>query len=356
MECFDKELSEPIRFKNPSGALLARLVLSPDADLGLNIKTLDVIISIIRTPEFNSREVTFDCSGDIYEHVARVRAATEASTASRSLVVSKPAQDPSPVLPCGISEVIVDGVIDVLKAEMLYGTASLRLQLGGIGQIARERRYDMSRVATTGTLASCSLVHLSWLSRARRALGVILMARDRRLSLPIQNPCFGSWTREMQVDLQYHETVGRLAVVLRRLSSLHFLQLNLSAAYLNQSNATMNCNALSPLYVLDELVISLPSSTRHDIIRSFCEISLPSLRTIRFEGICSQPFISGAIIPNLFLSLFSMPSLQSLCVHEMYRPSAADHYLHISHIEWKRDIRGSITLNELAFRDEAPHN
>lgn len=63
-----------------------------------------------------------------------------------------------------------------------------------------------------------------------------------------------------------------------------------------------------------------------------------------------EPSISSTVIPILFSELFSMPSLQSLCVHEMYRPSAADHYLHISHIEWKRDIGGSITLNELACR------
>lgn len=136
-------------------------------------------------------------------------------------------------------------------------------------------------------------------------------------------------------------TSNPVGLIFRRVPSLQFLQINLRGVYWTQSSPTIICNALSSLHVLGELVVSFDSSTPHDIVRSFCDISLPSLRTVRFEGIRAELYVPRPVIPDLFSSLFSMPSLRSLHIQERTPTNI------ITYIEWTRDIGGSIVINKL---------
>ena len=69
-ECFDEFKQSKIRFENASDALLAKLFLKID---GLPLAMFESILSTIRNPSFNTKEITFNGLGDFCSYVASPR-------------------------------------------------------------------------------------------------------------------------------------------------------------------------------------------------------------------------------------------------------------------------------------------
>ncbi len=101
--CYDDELKAHVRFENASDAILARLALG----MGIDGPVLTSVISAMRNPAFNPNEVTFKTSDDIYLQLAQIRQREEASVVDRSQGTQ-----------ANIPDVVVDEVIDMLKAEL----------------------------------------------------------------------------------------------------------------------------------------------------------------------------------------------------------------------------------------------
>ncbi len=89
-------------------------------------------------------------------------------------------------LTIGLPNVVLDGVIDVLKTELDdtilavrsrdgIGFASLEPPFSCYGRSTGIRQQREPFSAAFRTLAACSVVHTTWLGRARRALGSSLV-------------------------------------------------------------------------------------------------------------------------------------------------------------------------------------
>lgn len=62
-------LHDTVNFKNPSDALVAKLLIT----LQMSTESVDLFLAVIRNPSFNSGEVTFRRSSDIHAYVDRYR-------------------------------------------------------------------------------------------------------------------------------------------------------------------------------------------------------------------------------------------------------------------------------------------
>lgn len=336
-ECFDKQLSDRIRFSNQSDALLARLVLTE----GLDSSVLDLVLSIIHNPAFNTRDVSFASSGDIYAHVANERAVKEFSFDSRLLAPPKNA----------IPEVVLDGMFDILKADLLDTAASLRLQPRVLSHVVKETDDGWALTFAVRTLAFCNLVHSSWLLRARRVLGAIVMSRNNPLLQTIRNPCFGPWTREMHLTLRPHQPVNHLITLVQRIPNLRFVWLDLSKfGDFIESNMSTICQVVSSLRILEELDVCLAPSTKTDVIDIMCKTPPPSLKVLRFVAVDAASYSSFISWP--LPSTSSMPKLQFLHMQreDSFRGRAGPGLgcLYISHLEWMKDPEeGRFVLNAL---------
>lgn len=229
--CFDSDLRTHFQFDNPSDTLLARLSIANDVEDSI----LDLFLSVIHDPNFSPKEVTFKHSGDIHRKVAKLREEDMCSLGNRS---SRGMLN----FTIGLPNVILDGVIDVLKAELEdailavrsrhgIGFASLDLPASCYGDAERQRALLR---AAFRTLSTCSVVHTSWLSRAQRALGSSLIRPIARttstpyLSKYIRNPCYSTWTRqiELRISIRDQNNIARLSSLLSRTPNVRFLQLN----------------------------------------------------------------------------------------------------------------------------------
>ncbi|KLO17849.1 hypothetical protein SCHPADRAFT_144873 [Schizopora paradoxa] len=343
VECFDKELSCFISFDNPSDALLARLSLTD----GLDSRTLDLVISAIRNPAFDAREVTFTSSGDIFAVIAKSRAVQTSSLETRSLTF------PKHVVP----EIVLDCVFDILKVDLLNAASDIRRQYG-VMRIARDMADCWAFSFAVRTLAFCSLVHSSWLLRARRALGSVLMSQNQPFSRIIRNPCFGPWTRELDLTLRSCQSADELVYLIQRMPNLRFTRLDLLKLKLHEPIASTICKAISTLEILEDLILVLPESTKAGILHLFCKLHLPRLKVLRF--VSNDAATYSSYVPRPFPSMLSMPRLRTLHMqqeeHSRGTVEIDQSCLRISHLEWVRDSPGQFLLNMLESFPRASGN
>lgn len=159
-ECFDDVRGIRTQFNNPSDALFAQLFLKIE---GAPLSVFDSILSTIRNPSFNAKDITFKDCGDFCSYV----------TSSQNGAVCRCGWESN----VGLPEVILDSVLDMLGDELRRGWDAARKHFHGLIQLKRMYCYITmalflnARDYWRSTLLNCAFVHSSWLVRARPALG-----------------------------------------------------------------------------------------------------------------------------------------------------------------------------------------
>lgn len=231
--CFDSKLQSHFQCNNASDALLARLLLTD----GVEDTILDLFLSVVSDPNFESKDVTFKLSGDIHRLVGEQRKKNTDSLGNRSL------QHGMINVTAGLPSIVLDGVIDVLKGELEDAVLSQRSKDGiaftsinppfaCFGLVEGEHRAIS---ICHRILSNCCVVHTSWLTRARRALGFFLISpmnsKADTVLLPrfVRSPLYSTWTRQVELKLTVTDQANRLtylASLFSRMPSVVFLQLN----------------------------------------------------------------------------------------------------------------------------------
>ncbi|KLO17855.1 hypothetical protein SCHPADRAFT_900230 [Schizopora paradoxa] len=310
-ECFDEVWGAKVRFSNPSEALLAQLFLKEDGAIPL--PALDALLSVIRNPSFNVKDVNFNNCGDFCSIVtsSRVEATTRRGWESET----------------GIPEVILEGALDVLGAELLSVWDDAREHYHG-NMIMEFGYYDGSSlqdVLTTwrDAIFNCALVHSSWLVRARPLLGYYHRFQATNLSplsRSLTNPCLGPWTRDLQIKFEERSPLPHDVVInafFTRLPNLRTFCLQ-TLHYVSRPYDGFIaglCKSLSFLTSLEEIYFSSAVSEEPNLfVQQLSKTPPSSLKSVQF--------LSGSLnesaphnLPLWLLPLLSIASLQSFRVH-----------------------------------------
>ncbi|KLO13479.1 hypothetical protein SCHPADRAFT_997370 [Schizopora paradoxa] len=247
------------------------------------------------------------------------------SDASVSVEAEKPSQFIS------IPDIVLIGVIDTLKEELMEAIRILRIHNLGFGlfitnwlnrwsrsSTIQSRRQDLKNASHN--LSTCSIVHSSWRQIAQHALGVSFALRnDARLEQALSNSCLGAWTYEVELELRMdtNATIKHLGPFLSQTPNLRILQLNLVESQQRtqeiEANAITVREALSFASYLKELVIVSKFRPPHPGI--FERLLLPSLCTLRITALKLPPNASEIRKTTLLLlATRAFPSLRRICV------------------------------------------
>ncbi|KLO17827.1 hypothetical protein SCHPADRAFT_900204 [Schizopora paradoxa] len=350
--CFDNELRTHFQFKSASDALLARLSIMN----GIEDAILDLFLSVVNDPNFDSKEVSFKESADIHLCVAERRQENLDSLGNRS------SQDMVNVT-AGLPTVVLDCVVDVLKYELEDAVVALRSgdgisfispgpPLSCFGNIEEERKAIR---ASRRVLSTCCVVHTSWLSRAHRALGCALMLPLRRteeiplLSHFVRSPLYSSWTR--QVDLKFSLTDHRqrlknLPSMFSRMPNIDFLQLDFTGktnpfSVIDQEERDFDTefiqfifDTICGLQELQQLNLVMKEKSFPDL---FFNIALPKLKSICFVGPNAGSFLVADPMaePSLQQLVTANPKLQLIAISSSKYVSVTNH-VETRYISWAK--------------------
>ncbi|KLO20048.1 hypothetical protein SCHPADRAFT_992166 [Schizopora paradoxa] len=301
------EASQRVRFESTSDAILARLSLREHVPPDI----MDMVISAIRDPLFDRKELVSKSSADIYVQTAKSRMQDTTLLDARS-----------GYHPTFVPQDVLANIIDILKDKALSAFSKLAVaecQLKGElwTQLCTEEKASMHIALTT--LAACSLVHTSWHIISRRALGTILLLRpESALHDALRNPCFGDWTTEMCLQLQDGHHPQHILPFFSRLPNIKFMKLGVSGLQVRSGANTRDlavalCEALSSLHHLQEYEISGTNSHNWTTIdlRNFTRITSRSLEVIRFVGLPVRQYLRV----QHFAHLHSVLSLRRIHIH-----------------------------------------
>ncbi|KLO17828.1 hypothetical protein SCHPADRAFT_993998 [Schizopora paradoxa] len=351
--CFDSKLQTHFQCNNTSDALLARLLLTD----GVEDTILDLFLSVVNDPNFNPKDVTFKHSGDVHRLVGEQIKKNTDSLGNRSL------QHGMINVTAGLPSIVLDGVIDVLKGELEDTVLALRSK-DGVAFTSINPPFacfgfvdDEHRAISIchRTLSKCCVVHTSWLSRARRALGCFLISpinsKADTVLLPgfVRSPLYSTWTRQVELKVTVTDQAKRLTYLtslFSRMPSVTFLQLNFTEhnhrpslkklRELSGEQTQIVFEAICSLLELEQLVLVMENdSFPHEFFR----ISLPKLKRIFISGTYAGRFLAADPLANPFLKEFvpRNPSLQHITIasinHSFSPP--ADPFT-FQHISWSR--------------------
>lgn len=334
-EIFDDEpaASQRIRYATASDAILARLSLTEHVPPNI----MDLVISAVRDPLFDSKELSLKSSADIYLQTANSRMQDAASLDNRS---GYP--------PITFPQDVLVNIIDILKAEVLsayFKLTTSEYQLRGELWKNLVREEGTALHVARATLAACSVVHSSWFVVFRRALGSIMLFHpEDALHDAIRHPCFGDWTTEMCLSLNDDHHPQHIAPILSRLPNIRFLKLDLlklRSGKHAKSIAVALCDAIRSLLHLREYVISdINSNTRTAAdLNSFTLFNSASLEVVRFIGLPVRQYASSNLVH--FSHLRSLSSLKHIHIHctDMER-SARMPFTEVPmfHVAWTRSL------------------
>ncbi|KLO17886.1 hypothetical protein SCHPADRAFT_900255 [Schizopora paradoxa] len=323
----------PVRFDNPSDTIFASLFLpasiSKDGLDSVPWEFCDRILSAIRSPQFNPKEVTFKNCGDMFRRVGNHRRDLWSAVEARSTCN---ASFPLPIL---------DGIVDCLKAAMPSHTSS------ETGDYGYDQRIDGRE--WTKTLQSMMLVHSSWHARAKRCLGYSLVSTYGPTPLMLQNPTFGEWTKELH--LSYNGDGGGslvdlwsiaptepndyfLDVLCARVHNVRFV--NISLEFISPEDLAPIFKALSYLDSLEKLLVKAADDCDefpvHTVLTAVSEARHPTLRVLKFQA----PMIDLANFTTAMDSLASFETLHSIELVSL--PLRINQVIGMSRLLWTRNL------------------
>ncbi|KLO17858.1 hypothetical protein SCHPADRAFT_994021 [Schizopora paradoxa] len=342
-ECFAEIWHTKVRFDNPSEALLAQLFLKDKGAIPLS--AFNALLSVIRNPSFDTREIKFKDIGDFCSKVVSSRdgAVTRRGWASNT----------------GIPEVILEGALDVFGEELRGVWDDARRYYHG-NVLSEGRQYEEAEYSSLDdalatwrhTLLNCALVHSSWLVRARPLRGYYhrLYASDRSpLTRSLTNPSLGSWTRDLQMKLEERSPFlhgNMINALLCRVPNLRTFQLHILHYVPKIHNVFVAklCKSLSSFTSLEEVCFStLVLEKSKQFVQRLSQTPPPNLKVIQLLGGRSLDFASH--LPQWLSPLLSIASLQSIGVHH------GGERRFINGFTWSRSLANSnrFELDELSI-------
>ncbi|KLO17850.1 hypothetical protein SCHPADRAFT_925547 [Schizopora paradoxa] len=315
-ECFDEVWKAKVRFNNPSQALLAQLFLKDDGAIPL--PAFDALLSVIRNPSFNVKDIKFKDCGEFCSFVAssRVEIVTRRGWGSET----------------GIPEVVLEGALGILSDGLRGVYEDVKEHYHGQMPTSSERSeygssFEDALTAWREALSTCALVHSSWHVRARPLLGFYhsCHASGRLpLSRSLTNPSLGPWTRDLQIRFEERSPIPHDATVsafFTRLPNLRTFHLD---TFPNKSRPydifiAELCKLLSSLTSLEELYFTTLAEEKHkrsnDLVQHLSKAAPPKLRLVRFT---SGSFDSArpSLVPQWLSPLLSVPSLEYISIQD----------------------------------------
>ncbi|KLO18361.1 hypothetical protein SCHPADRAFT_122324 [Schizopora paradoxa] len=297
-ECFDEIRQTKIRFDNPSDAIFAQLFLKTDGT-GIPFALFDTILSAIRDPSFNPKEVTFKDCGDFCSY----------TTSSRDRDICRRGWAGG----AGLPEVVLENVFEILGDELRDADKPIR---------------------AGSSLLNYALVHPSWFVHARPALGYFYFystARPHCPSRSLMNSFAGPWTRHLYIG--FGESVGRpschshinVKTLLARLPNLQSFHVRIHSDASNKYYGIFAKEVCKPLPLLTGLEkVSFDDLVQPDpVVQQLCEVPPPNLKIVQFSG---ERFSSSRwsaepmplLAPQWLSPLLSITSLQSVCIQEAH--------------------------------------
>ncbi|KLO17880.1 hypothetical protein SCHPADRAFT_994038 [Schizopora paradoxa] len=264
----------PVRFENPSDTIFASLFLPEESSDSVPWQYCDRILSAIRSPQFNPKEVTFESSGDMFRRVGDRRRDRWAVMEARST--------------CSASFplVILDCVLDRLQAVISMPT-SLSPDDYFARRVSRMEWWEEA-------LQNMMLVHPSWRASVKRLLGNTARSLYGPSPLTLSNPLFGEWTRELRLIFR----ANRFAVFLNkphnyflttlcaRIPNIRLVDMDLME--ISASALSIICKAVSTLVFLEELTLigtySYIKMPLRSIYHAISEARHPNLRILRLHA------------------------------------------------------------------------
>ncbi|KLO06761.1 hypothetical protein SCHPADRAFT_932879, partial [Schizopora paradoxa] len=314
IDAFDAQTTENL-FENPSDNIFARIFTKVKEDGSsteencVPWKFCDIILSAIRDPRFNAKDVTFENCGEMLSRMASRRDEGWSKVAVRAHVTSS----------SGLPTVVLLGVLNMLKVEMQEA-----LDIGRWGAIVQDFSLVTSRFASVGfrdwreTLRNIALVHPSWYIHARLLLGYAIRARHGPSPNLIRNPLFGGWTRELHISFGIGQIPGvdhsLLPFLCARVPNVRMASFSISVFNANIENlAEIICKGISALERVEEVVF-LGDAVPGELILVLSRTLHPSLRTVRFLLPSKSFKLESEKMPKHMSSLSSLPNLRSIHV------------------------------------------
>ncbi|KLO17875.1 hypothetical protein SCHPADRAFT_900246 [Schizopora paradoxa] len=340
----------PVRFDNPSDTIFASIFLPVSSyanEDGVPWQFCDRILSAIRRPQFNPKDITFKDCGDMFRCVGRRRHDMWSS------IEARPTSDSSFPL------VILDGVLEWIKAQRLSISARSRVEERHFQNVLRRESDGWKQC-----LQNMMLVHSSWHASVKRFLGYKLVSSRGPAPNRLQNPVFGRWTKEAYLSFHYDDVDSdydsededyepnppimypvapskRHGYFLSTLCSLipNTRLVHLSLPEISVAALATVCNALSTLPLLEELIFEAGNQTRElPLQRTFDAVAnthLPTLHVLRLYTQtldCDNP---SDVMP----SLDSLEKLHSVQILYPAAISTRSNYLdsRVSSALWARE-------------------
>lgn len=209
---FNKESSTYVAFATQSDAMLASLQLFHDIPRSI----IDLVLSLVTHPEFDSRKITLKSSVDV------IRSVEEARLEKRMAVVHGRSMGRNGggrgIDQAGIPLFVLEDILDIVVSSRERRIKEL-LQKHLEKRDMFAERINQVDLEENVTLSDMSLVHRSWTIPAQRALGKAVFFRtavlqshlDYRPFFRRQNSVYGPWTSTLAIQL-LHPTKGMLAI------------------------------------------------------------------------------------------------------------------------------------------------
>lgn len=185
---FSKDESIRVEFKTQSDAMIASLQLFHDVPWS----TIDLFITLVTHPEFNTNEITLRSSVDLIREIEKVRLRNRLKDMHERSIGSEGH--------AGLPRFVLEEVLDIVEAEKVeHIKARFEEDIG-------DRGYY--RLEEDEILSNMSLVHRSWTLPSQKALGRSLyignpIRRTSFLYRQIDKSIHGPWTSLIAVDLYY---------------------------------------------------------------------------------------------------------------------------------------------------------
>ncbi|KLO17881.1 hypothetical protein SCHPADRAFT_886690 [Schizopora paradoxa] len=291
----------PVRFDNPSDTIFASLFLpfSSESDedcLGsVPWQFCDRILAAIRSPQFDSKEVSFKNWVDMFSSVGN-RRRDKWST--------------------------LENITDCHWTKR-------------------------------NTLQTMVLVHSSWHARAKRALGYSLVSYFDPIQTTLQNPIFGVWTKELHLSFDQYDddkfdrwslTPSLSHVYLTKIFCARVPNIRLASIRLKEASTnflTTICEVLTHLDSLEELHLEPGQECNQfpvdSLIAAILGVRYPTLRVLEFH----DPDIDIDYLTSQIDSLAPLQKLHS--VRLVWRVFNICPKIQLSRASWSRDVaqRGS---------------
>lgn len=313
-------------------------------------KFCNTLLSVIRNPQFNPMEVTFESCGEMLSRAASRREEGWSNVSGRTQATIGP------------SPVILLGVLDSLKDEMQQA-----LDIERWGAIDQKFNFVGSRFSSEGfrrwkeTLRNIALVHPSWYTHVRRLLGYGMRSRNGGSPNLIQNPLFGGWTQELHMSFDtllesgvHHSLLPTLCA---RVCNVRLVSFSLTKYTKNaDSLVELICKGLSVLTKVEE-VIFLGDAVPNELIALVAETQHSTLQIARFalQNGCFK--LESERFPQVISPLASLPSLRVIEValsdsFALGKPSFA-RFGTVSAVSWSRNPTESgsqFSLDHLCYQ------